>query len=130
MGPGYLLDTNVVIDYTANQFPDNGRQKINGIIDDEFNISVVIKIEVLGYNDLPSKMEQMEAFLNLAVVFPLDDDVTAKTIHLRRSYKKLKLGDAIIAATALVYNLTLVTRNIKDFKNIEGLEVLNPYDIA
>jgi predicted nucleic acid-binding protein len=53
--------------------------------------------------------------------------VTAKTIHLRRTYKKLKLGDAIIAATALVHGFTLVTRNTKDFKNIEGLEVLDPY---
>ena len=128
MGQGYLLDTNVVIDYTANLLPDNGKQKLTSIIDDEFNISVVVKIEVLGYNDLPTKIKQLEAFLNLAVVFPLDDDVTAKTIYLRRTYKKFKLGDAIIAATALVYNFALVTRNTKDFKNIEGLEVINPYE--
>jgi predicted nucleic acid-binding protein len=129
MGQGYLLDANVLIDYTANLLPDNGKQKITGIIDDGFNISVVVKIEVLGYDDLPSKMKQLEAFLDLATVFPLDSDVTAKTIHLRRMYKKLKLGDAIIAATALAYNFALVTRNTKDFKNIEGLEVLNPYEL-
>jgi predicted nucleic acid-binding protein len=129
MGQGYLLDANVLIDYTANLLPDNGKQKITGIIDDGFNISVVVKIEVLGYDDLPSKMKQLEAFLDLATVFPLDSDVTAKTIHLRRMYKKLKLGDAIIAATALAYNFALVTRNKKDFKNIEGLEVTNPYEL-
>jgi len=129
MGQGYLLDANVLIDYTANLLPDNGKQKVTGIIDDGFNISVVVKIEVLGYDDLPSKMKQLEAFLDLATVYPLDSDVTAKTIYLRRMYKKLKLGDAIIAATALAYNFALVTRNTKDFKNIEGLEVLNPYDL-
>jgi predicted nucleic acid-binding protein len=129
MGQGYLLDANVLIDYTANLLPDNGKQKITGIIDDGFNISVVVKIEVLGYDDLASKMKQLEAFLDLATVFPLDSDVTAKTIYLRRKYKKLKLGDAIIAATALAYNFALVTRNTKDFKNIEGLEVLNPYEL-
>jgi len=62
-------------------------------------------------------------------MFPLDDVVTAKTINLRRVYKKLKLGDAIIAATALAYNFNLVTRNTKDFKNIEGLEFVNPYEL-
>lgn len=129
MGQGYLLDANVLIDYTANLLPDNGKQKVTGIIDDGFNISVVVKIEMLGYDDLPSKMKQLEAFLDLATVYPLDSDVTAKTIHLRRMYKKLKLGDAIIAATALAYNFALVTRNTKDFKNIEGLEVLNPYEL-
>jgi toxin FitB len=129
MGQGYLLDANVLIDYTANLLPDNGKQKVTGIIDDGFNISVVFKIEVLGYDDLPSKMKQFEAFLDLATVFPLDSDVTAKTIYLRRKYKKLKLGDAIIAATALAYNFALVTHNTKDFKNIEGLEVMNPYDL-
>lgn len=128
MGQGYLLDTNVVIDYTANLLPDTGKQKINCIIDDEFNISVVVKIEVLGYNDLPTKMNQLGTFLDLALVLPLDDDVTTKTICLRRAYKKLKLGDAIIAATALVYDFTLVTRNTKDFKSIEGLEIINPYE--
>jgi len=129
MGQGCLLDANVLIDYTANLLPDNGKQKITGIIDDGFNISVVVKIEVLGYDDLPSKMKQLEAFLDLATVFPLDDDVTTKTIYLRRMHKKLKLGDAIIAATALAYNFALVTRNTKDFKNIEGLEVVNPYEL-
>lgn len=129
MGQGYLLDANVLIDYTANLLPDNGKQKVSGIIDEGFNISVVVKIEVLGYEDLASKMKQLEAFLDLATVFPLDDDVTSKTIHLRRMYKKLKLGDAIIAATALTYNFALVTRNTKDFKNIEGLEVMNPHEL-
>lgn len=87
MGQGYLLDTNVVIDYTANLLPDTGKQKTNSIIDDEFNISVVVKIEVLGYNDLPAKMNQLETFLDLALVLPLDDDVITKTIYLRRAYK-------------------------------------------
>jgi predicted nucleic acid-binding protein len=38
-------------------------------------------------------------------------------------------GDAIIAATAIVNKLTIITRNIKDFEKIEGLEVINPYNI-
>lgn len=94
---------------------DKSNQKVTSIIDDGFNISVVVKIEVLGYNGLPSKMKQLETFLDLANVYPLDDNVTSKTIYLRRMYKKLKLGDAVIAATALAYNFTIVTRNTIDF---------------
>ncbi|WP_256565294.1 PIN domain-containing protein [Dyadobacter chenhuakuii] len=45
-----------------------------------------------------------------------------------RKLHNLKLPDAIIAATAMVYNLTLVTRNTKDFSNISGLTLINPYD--
>lgn len=127
MGQRYILDANVVIDYIGNRLPENSKEKLKTITDEDFNISVVVKIEVLGFNDLPDKMNQLEEFIDLAVLLPLDDDIIKKTIQLRRTYKKLKLGDAIIAATALVYSFTLITCNTKDFKNIEGLELLDPY---
>jgi predicted nucleic acid-binding protein len=129
VGQRYLLDTNVIIDYTANLLPENGKQMISSIIDEEFNISIINKIEVLGFNDLSFKMTQLEAFLDLSNVIPLDETVSEKTIYLRRVYKKIKLGDAIIAATCLVYEFVLLTRNTKDFINIEGLDVINPYEI-
>ena len=71
----------------------------------------------------------MEEFVTTAIVFPLDNDVTQKTIELRRIHKKLKLGDAIIAATALIHNFTLISRNLSDFKNIIGLSVIDPHQI-
>jgi hypothetical protein len=40
----------------------------------------------------------------------------------------MKLGDAIIAATALEYGVPVVTRNATDFSQIPGLEVINPFD--
>lgn len=46
-----------------------------------------------------------------------------------RQKQKIKLPDAIIAATALVNDFVIISRNTKDFKNIEGLEVINPYKI-
>jgi len=49
------------------------------------------------------------------------------TIDLRRKYK-IKLPDAVIAATALYYDLILVTRNEKDFEGIKGLEIYNPFE--
>ncbi len=74
-------------------------------------------------------MIDMEEFVTTAIVFPLDNDVTQKTIELRRIHKKLKLGDAIIAATALIHNFTLISRNLSDFKNIIGLSVIDPHQI-
>lgn len=99
------------------------------IFNHDFLISVAVKIEVLGFNDVPDKLTAMEEFINSATVLPLDEIVTKQTISLRRKHKKLKLGDAIIGATALINNLTIISRNTKDFDNIEGLECVNPYDL-
>jgi predicted nucleic acid-binding protein len=44
-------------------------------------------------------------------------------------YAKIKLPDAIIAATAIVNNFVLLSRNTKDFEGIEGLEIVNPYQL-
>ncbi len=42
---------------------------------------------------------------------------------------KIKLPDAIIAATALVYDLFLISRNTGDFKNINYLKLIDPYNL-
>jgi predicted nucleic acid-binding protein len=129
MGERYLIDSNVIIDYAANRLPLKGSDFAENIFNSEFLISVVVKIEVLGFMDLPDKTKGLEDFLDTATILPLDDALALKTIALRRLYKKLKLGDAIIAATALVYDLTLITRNISDFKNIADLKLLNPHEL-
>ncbi len=126
MGQRFLIDANVIIDYTSGTLEDEGSAFVEKVFNTGFNISVIVKIEVLGYGNAPDKMQLLEAFLATATLLPLDDSVTQKTIDLRRT-KKLKLGDAIIAATALIHNLTLITRNTADFKNINGLTVINPH---
>jgi len=67
-------------------------------------------------------------FINASEVFALEESVILKAIEIRKTHKT-KLPDAIIAATALVNELTIITRNTKDFDKIERLEVLNPYYI-
>jgi predicted nucleic acid-binding protein len=62
------------------------------------------------------------------VQYQLNDIVISKTILLRQQHK-IKTPDAIIAATALIHNLTLVSRNTVDFKSISGLKVINPYEV-
>jgi toxin FitB len=46
---------------------------------------------------------------------------------LARQQKPMKLGDAIIAATAIEYGLKLVTRNTRDFRHITSLQTINPF---
>jgi predicted nucleic acid-binding protein len=125
MGKRYLLDTNTVLDYMGNKLPGKAKNLIAQIIDDEINLSVINKIELLGF----SKVEQdLIDFVACSNIHPIDDIVVDKTIEMRSLYK-IKLPDAIIAASALVNELAIITRNTKDFTKIDGLEVLNPYEL-
>jgi len=125
----YLIDSNAIIDYAASRLPQNGSDFLEQIFNIDFLISVAVKIEVLGFDDLPGKQKAMEEFVNTATVLPLDETVTKQTIQLRRQYKKLKLGDAIIAATALVYDLILISRNLSDFRDIQNLKIIDPHNL-
>lgn len=129
MGKRYLIDSNTIIDYTASLLPNKGSDFVEELFNSVFIISIVVKIELLGFADVPEKMQTMEEFVNSANVLPLDDLVTQQTILLRRKHRKLKLGDAIIAATALVHKMILISRNVADFKNIEGLQVIDPHSL-
>ncbi|MFI5140675.1 MAG: type II toxin-antitoxin system VapC family toxin [Sphingobacteriales bacterium] len=129
MGKGYLIDTNVVIGYLDNKLPAHGMMLMHAIVDDTPNISVITKIEVLRFNTSLDAYKILEDFIKESSVFDLNDLVVESTISICKSHR-IKLPDAIIAATALVYNLILITRNISDFKNINGLELVNPWDIA
>lgn len=128
MGQAYLLDTTAVVDYVGGKLPRMAMQKMNQIVNAGFNISPVVKIETLGFNGPAADMQKLEALLNFATMFYIDDFIIQKSIDLRKAYK-IKLGDAIIAATSLVHNLTLFSRNISDFKVIQGLEVVNPHTL-
>ena len=125
MGPGYLLDTNVIIDFSALKLPEKAYRQLSIIIDSSPQISIINKIELLSISDVP---EQILAFVDEANVIKLDDDIVSKTIEVRRKYK-LKLPDAIIAATAIVMELQLITRNAVDFRRIKGLKLIDPYTI-
>lgn len=127
MGKRYLLDSNTIIDYIAQLHPYKDRQWLNQIIDEEINISVITKIEVLSFDpDNDDNYPILVDFFEAANIFELNNDIVNKTIQLRQK-QKIKLPDAVIAATAMVNKLDLISRNTKDFKNIKGLEIINPY---
>lgn len=121
-----LLDSNIII-YAAQPEHDTLRRFI---ADHAPAVSAVSYVEVLGYHRLTERERQgFEAFFAAALVLPLSDTVLEQAVHLRQR-KKMSLGDALIAATALVNPRTLVTRNTDDFDWISGLTVLNPFATA
>lgn len=126
MGQGYLMDTNVVIDYLGNKLPLSGATFIDNL---PGVISVITRIEILGWhNATPEQLAKLRPFIQNCVIYSLTEHYVQKTILLRQQHK-IKLPDAIIAATAISEGLTLVTRNSLDFKNIETLELLNPWEL-
>lgn len=129
MGKGYLIDSNVVIAYLDNKLPQQGMQIVTTAIDNTPIISVITKIEVLRFNAPIQIYKVLEDFINESNVLDLNEMVVEKTIDICKLHR-IKLPDAIIAATTIVSGLVLMTRNIGDFKKIDGLELLNPWEIA
>jgi predicted nucleic acid-binding protein len=125
MGKSYLIDTNIIIDFSENRLPLNAKLFVAEVIDNEPNISIINRIELLGFSIVTPEIIE---FTDSTNIINLTEDVANQTIKLRKN-RKIKLPDAIIAATALVYNLTLISRNTKDFDGIDGLEFINPYDL-
>ncbi len=89
---------------------------------------MITKIEVLGYKTSSEAYQLLLDFIEDSVVLGLSDDVVEKTIEIRKE-TKIKTPDAIIAATAITNQLALITRNTKDFDKIEGLNIVNLYDL-
>lgn len=89
--------------------------------------SVVNKIEVLSFQAPEEDFRRMLGLFDKVKILPLSDEIAARTIEIRQQIK-IKLPDGIVAASALHHGVTLVTRNISDFKKIPGLVVINPHD--
>lgn len=126
MGQGYLIDSNVIIDFFNYSLPKAGIELLLTI---EPRISIITQIEVFSKRGLEEEeIKTLKEFINTALVYLVDEKVAAKAIDIRLEHN-IKLPDAIIAATAICYNLILVTRNVSDFKRIKELEIIDPYTI-
>ena len=118
-----LLDTNIVI-YACKP---EGHELATLTSHPKAAVASVIWIESLGYKSIqPDEEQAIRGVLTQIMTYPLDEEVIQRSIQLRQQ-KSMKLGDAIIAATALEYGVPLVTVNEGDFKHITGLQVINPF---
>lgn len=125
----YLLDSNTIIDYLAAKLPSSSMLKLHDIVNNGLFISLISQIEVLGFNTGRADVDSRnEAFIELAEILTVSSDIVQQTITIRKKHK-IKLPDAIIAATAMVHDFILLTRNTSDFNKIEGLQIANSYEL-
>lgn len=129
MGVKYLWDTNTAIYYLQKQFPPDAEKFVDSLLQTgQPAISAITEIELLCWKTATEKdILVLRNFINDALVIELEQSIKLKTAEVRKT-NKIKLPDAIIAATALVYDLELITRNISDFKNIGGIKLINPWE--
>jgi predicted nucleic acid-binding protein len=85
-------------------------------------IFAVTEAEFFSYANLvDEEVESIEGFLKTVFIVPFESRLARLSRLIRRTYS-LELADSAIAATALFTGSTLVTRNVSDFKKIEGLQ--------
>lgn len=124
----YLTDTNVVSNYFSNSFSETVMKFIDNVIDSIPNLSVITQIELLCWKTESETEKKVNDFINDSLILEISSEVINNCVNIRKN-RKIKTPDAIIAATALTYNYTLLTTNEKDFINIKGLKIINPYKL-
>jgi hypothetical protein len=122
-GRKLLLDSNIIIYLAKKQLIlDKFILK-----DDSFFVSDISYMETLGFpfSDIQEK-EEITELLSVFTRLQVTEPVVQRVITLRQN-KRMKLPDAIIAATTLENNCVLVTRNTADFIGIDGIITLDPF---
>jgi predicted nucleic acid-binding protein len=92
----------------------------------ESAISQITYLETLSFPLTQKQRTVVEEFLELFAILDIDTPITKQAVKNRQT-KKIKMADNLIAATAQVHDLALVTRNVKDFKSIAHLKIYNPF---
>ena len=122
-GNRFLADTNAFI-YLLNR-----EQILQPFIDSTWVYAFITEIELLGKPGLSKSEEKLiRELLLIAEKLQHNDLITELTIQLKQKYR-MKLPDAIIAATALVNQWKLISRNVEDFKALSELEIVNPHSL-
>jgi predicted nucleic acid-binding protein len=132
----YLVDTNIVI-YTLKGEKEavEAMESFEGETIELF-YSTIVEAELFSFHQLTENQKiKIRQLLDLGEIIDVDSDVALKAAELRalssKQYnRKLKLPDALIAATAFLTSAILVTRNVDDFKHLlkHGLNISNPFE--
>ena len=121
-----LFDTNILIYHLNGQLNETGTALLKQGLSGQGAYSIISRIEVLGFEQSEAADLQAKRILSRLIELPLTSQIAERTIILRK-HLKIKIPDAIIAATALEYSLQLVTRNQDDFARIKNLRLINPF---
>ncbi len=129
MAERYLIDTSAVIKYLNESFPATGILFMDQVVDGESLLSFISEIELQVWNPPnPDDLKIYQTFVENSTVIGIDEEIKQQTIYIRKTYK-LKLPDALIAATALVNNFTLIVDNNADFQKVNELRYINPMHV-
>jgi len=89
-------------------------------------VSAISYVEVLGYHQLTDEFRHVfEKFFDSTEIIQIDPSILNGAVALRQQ-RRMSLGDALIAATALQHGRTLLTHNVDDFRWVPGLQLLDP----
>ncbi|MGO9258383.1 MAG: type II toxin-antitoxin system VapC family toxin [Bryobacteraceae bacterium] len=137
----YLVDTNIPSEFTHNQPDTRVMDFIQKAGKDNLFLSVMTLGEICkGIDLLPVSRRRsgLQDWLDLDVrawfagrILPVTETIAERWGHMAAAARKqgitLAVVDGVIAATAIEHNLTLVTRNAKDYGSL-GVALLNPWD--
>ena len=119
-----IFDTNLII-YSYQPDYDFLKTKL---ITPEIYVSAISKLETLGFHKITDlEKGYFNDLFNGVNVISVENEIILEAIKLRQK-RKMSVGDAIIAASALINNFTLYTHNVKDFDWIDGLKIIDPLE--
>lgn len=119
-----ILDSNIVIYAFEPKHRESTLEDF--LLQSEFSVSNVTRLEVMGYwRNSDAEFRSFELFFQATHVLAISFEIIDRAIQLRRQ-RSMGLTDAMIAATALIHQLPLVTHNTRDFQWISDLELIDP----
>jgi predicted nucleic acid-binding protein len=135
----YLIDTNVISEMQRSNCNQGVKSFIEQIPSEDIFICVLSMGELCyGMEKLPPGKKKHELMIWLYTqvvewfrdrVIGLDTEVLLEWGKIRaRSERTMPIVDSQIAAAAITHHMTLVTRNVKDFEDIEGISLINPWE--
>ncbi len=113
----FITDTNFLI------YLHEGNQIIKPFLEYNFGISFISEVELLSFSGITESEEiKLKQLINDSFKIEWDEKIKDQTIQLKRKYS-IKLPDAIIASTSLVYEIPLISAD-KGFSKIEELDFI------
>lgn len=120
-----LIDTNIIIYYLQGEVKSSKQFQNWRDSREDLAVSIITEMELLSFPKITDEeTTKINEFLREFRIFYLDEKIALAAAQLRRQSKnRILLADSVIAATAIINNCVLATRNSKHFKAVDGLTI-------